>query len=401
MRRWIEVSRHDLRYACRSLRKSSGFTLVAVLTLAVGIGGTTAVFSVINGILLRPLPYPDQDRLVALSNVYASRPENSAMVSGTDVSHWKVENQAFENLEFVSHPDIVAMSSAGSGERVAVQHMSAQLLPLLGIKSFLGTIPTDDTSEKEGSLGILISYEFWKRHFGGDPNVLGKKMFVDTWSSTIVAVLEPGFDLFGTGTPEAYEIDGMPNATESGIDDVRWLVAVGKLKRGVSIQQAQAVMDMKARQLAQAFPQMYKDVGVRIEPLQKRLFGNWARVYYTLFGVVGLVLLIACTNVANLLLVRGDGRRKEIGIRVALGASQVTLTRQVLTESVLLSLIRRCDRTGLGVFRRQNVQSVGSVLAPARIERSRRWTGSVIYLQHLRYHGYIVRCNSRPSRRKN
>ncbi len=339
MTRWIEASRQDVRYAFRGLRKTAGFTLVAVLTLAIGIGGTTAVFSVINGILLRPLPYPDQDRLVALSNVYASRPENSAMVSGTDVSHWKVDNQTFENLEFVSHPDIVAMSSAGSGERVAVQHMSAQLLPLLGIKSFLGTIPTDDTSEKKGSLGVLISYEFWKRHFGGDPNVLGKRMFVDTWSSTIVAVLEPGFDLFGTGTPEVYEIDGMANATESGIDDVRWLVAVGKLKRGVSIQQAQAAMDVKTRQLAQAFPEMYKDVGVRIEPLQKRLFGNWARVYYTLFAVVGLVLLIACTNVANLLLVRGDGRRKEIGVRVALGASQVTLTRQVLTESVLLSLI--------------------------------------------------------------
>jgi len=339
MTRWIEASRQDVSYAFRGLRKTSGFTLVAVLTLAIGIGATTAVFSVINGILLRPLPYPDQDRLVALSNVYANRPENSATVSGTDVSHWKVDNQVFENLDFVSHPDIVAMSSAGSGERVAVQHMSAQLLPLLGIKPFLGTIPSDDISEKQGSLGVLISYEFWKRHFGGDPNVLGKRMFVDTWSSTIVAVLEPGFDLFGTGTPEVYEIDGMANATESGIDDVRWLVAVGKLKRGISIQQAQAAMDVKARQLAQAFPEMYKDVGVRIEPLQKRLFGNWARVYYTLFGVVGLVLLIACANVANLLLVRGDGRRKEIGIRVALGANQVNLTRQVLTESILLSLI--------------------------------------------------------------
>jgi putative ABC transport system permease protein len=339
MTRWIEAPGQDVRYAFRGLRKTSGFTLVAVLTLAIGIGATTAVFSVINGILLRPLPYPDQDRLVALSNVHANRPENSAMVSGTDVSHWKVDNQVFENLDFVSHPDIVAMSSGGSGERVAVQHISAQLLPLLGIKSFLGKIPTDDVSEKKGSLGVLISYEFWKRHFGGDPNVLGQKMFVDTWSATIVAVLEPGFDLFGTGTPEVYEIDGMANATESGINDVRWLVAVGKLKRGVSIQQAQAAMDVKARQLAQVFPEMYKDVGVRVEPLQKRLFGNWARVYYTLFGVVGLVLLIACANVANLLLVRGDGRRKEIGVRVALGANQVNLIRQVLTESILLSLI--------------------------------------------------------------
>ena len=339
MTRWIEASGHDLRYAVRGLRKSPGFTLVALLTLAIGIGSTTAVFSVINGILLRPLPYPDQNRLVALSNVYANRPEHSALVSGTDVAHWKVDNQVFENLDFVSHPDIVAMSSAGSGERVAVQHISAQLLKLLGIKSFLGTIPSYDVSEKRGALGVLISYEFWKRHFAGDRNVLGQKMFVDTWLATIVAVLEPGFDLFGTGTPEVYEIDGMANATESGINDVRWLVGVGKLKRGVSIQQAQAAMDVKARQLSQVFPETYKDVGVRVEPLQKRLFGNWARVYYTLFGVVGLVLLIACANVANLLLVRGDGRRKEIGVRVALGANQRSLIRQVLTESILVSLI--------------------------------------------------------------
>jgi putative ABC transport system permease protein len=339
MTRWIEALGQDLRYAIRGLRKSPGFTVVAVLTLAIGIGATTAVFSVINGILLRPLPYPDQDRLVALSIVYPTGPERLMPVSGTDVSHWRVDNPVFEHLEFVSHPDIVAMSSAGSGERVAVQHMSAQLLPLLGIKSFLGTIPSDDVSEKRGSLGVLISYEFWKRHFGGDPKVLGQKVFVDTWSATIVAVLEPGFDLFGTGVPEVYEIDGMPDVTESGINDVRWLMGVGKLKPGVSIQQAQAGMDVKSRQLAQVFPEMYKEVGVGIEPLRKRLFGNWAQVFYTLFGVVGLVLLIACANVANLLLVRGDGRRKEIGVRVALGANQVSLIRQVLSESILLSLI--------------------------------------------------------------
>jgi len=150
MTRWIEASGHDLRYAVRGLRKSPGFTLVALLTLAIGIGSTTAVFSVINGILLRPLPYPDQNRLVALSNVYANRPEHSALVSGTDVAHWKVDNQVFENLDFVSHPDIVAMSSAGSGERVAVQHISAQLLQLLGIKSFLGRFLATTSAKSAG-----------------------------------------------------------------------------------------------------------------------------------------------------------------------------------------------------------------------------------------------------------
>ncbi len=167
----LEILGQDLKYALRGLRRSPVFTLVAVLTLTIGIGATTTVFSIINGVLLRPLPYPDQDRLVALSNVYPNLQGSPEPVSGTDVSHWRDEDEVFEKLEFVSRPDVVAMSSAGSGERVAVQHMSAQLLPLLGIKSFLGTPPTDETSEKNGSLGVLISYEFWKRHFGGDPHV--------------------------------------------------------------------------------------------------------------------------------------------------------------------------------------------------------------------------------------
>ncbi len=154
-----------------------------------------------------------------------------------------------------------------------------------------------------------------------------------------MAVLQPGFDLFGTGTPDVFIIHGLPDTVDSGINDVRWEEAVGKLKRGVSLEQAQAAMKVRQRHLGEAFPETYKDLGVRVDPLQKRLFGNWANIYYTLFGVVALVLLIACANVANLLLVRGDGRRKEVGVRVALGANRAILIRQLLTESVLLSLI--------------------------------------------------------------
>jgi len=335
----IEALAQDLRYAARALRKSPGFTLVAVLTLGVGIGATTAVFSVINGVLLRPLPYPDPDRLVAVSNVFPDSGSSFGLVSGSDVVNWRADNHVFDQLEFVSHPDIVAMSGAGYGERAAVQHMTWRVLTMLGIKSFLGAIPSDDLSEQRGSQGVLISYEFWKRHFGGDPKVLGQNVFVDTGAGPIVAVLEPGFDLFGTGVPDVYVIHGMSDVVDSGINDVRWEDAVGKLKLGVSIEQAQAAMNVTQRHLAQVFPETYKNVGVRVDPLQKRLFGHWAGVYYTLFGIVGLVLLIACVNVANLLMVRGDGRRKEMGVRVAMGANKRTLIRQVLTESVLLSLI--------------------------------------------------------------
>ena len=151
--------------------------------------------------------------------------------------------------------------------------------------------------------------------------------------------MNPGFDLFGTGPPEIFQIGGMGNVGDSGVNDPRWVIAVGKLKRGVPLPQAQSAMNLTAQRLAQTFPEAYKDVGVRVEPLQKGLFGWSAEVFYLLFAAVGFVLLIACANVANLLLVRGDGRRKEIGVRVALGASRRSLIRQLLTESVLLSLV--------------------------------------------------------------
>lgn len=335
---WIDSLGQDLRYAARGLYKTPAFTLVAVLTLALGIGGTTTIFSVVDALLVRPLPYPDQNQLVTLSTSYAKFPRARGPVSWTDVAHWRADNGVFEQIECVSRPDMVAMSSSGYAERVGVQHVSMRLLSLLGVKAFLGTLPNDPLTSKKGSDGVAISYEFWQHHYGGDPHVLGKGIFVDTASMHVAAVLRPGFDLFGTGVPEIYMIGGVGDPADSGIDDPRFMLAIAKLKPGVSIEQAQAAMNVTALHLTKAFPRAYTDIGVKVEPLQKGLFGGWEQIFYLLFAAVGFVLLIACTNVANLLLVRGDGQRREIGVRLALGASRRALVQRLLTESVLLSL---------------------------------------------------------------
>jgi putative ABC transport system permease protein len=341
MREWLESLAQDSRYALRGLRRSPGFTLVAVLTVAVGVSASTTIFSAMNAILLRRLPYPSADRLVNISLKPLKHPQYLGPVSDGDVARWRAENNSFEQIEITSRPDMVALSGAGTPERVGVQHVSPGLFPLLGVNAALGTLPSEKEVSREGFNGVALSYEFWQRHFAGDPKVLGRSVFVDNDLATVVAVLNPGFDLFGAGPAEAFEFDGISAASESESEefDPRWLLGVGKLRPGVSLQQAQASMDVIAQHLAQAYPRLYRDLGVKLEPLQEGLFGWSSRFLYPLFGAVIFVLLIACANVANLLLFRADVRRKEIGIRVALGASRKRLARQLLTESILLALM--------------------------------------------------------------
>jgi putative ABC transport system permease protein len=334
---WIETLGQDLKYAARRMRKSPGFTLIAVLSLAIAISANTTIFSAINAVLLRPLPYPDQDRLVTISNSSLRHPEFLGDVSAVDLARWRAENQVFEQMEVTSRPDLVAMSSAGNPERVGVQHVSPGLFSLLGMSAALGTLPSEPEIRRKGFDGVVLSYEFWQRHFGGEPKVLGQRIVVDNDAGTVVAVLNPGFDLFGKDPAEIFEVEGVPSPSESA--EGRWEIGLGKLKPGVTLQQAQASMDVVAHHLEQAYPEDNRGVGLSLRRLQQGLFGWTGRALYLLFAAVVFVLLIACANIANLLLSRADARRKEIGVRITLGASRWRLIRQMLTESVLLAML--------------------------------------------------------------
>jgi putative ABC transport system permease protein len=215
MTEWIETLGQDLRYGVRRLRQSPGFTLVAVLSLAIAISANTTIFSVINGVLLRPLPYPDQDRLVTISNISLRQPEFLRDVSAVDLARWKAENEVFEQMEVTSRPDLVAMSSAGNPERVGVQHVSPGLFSLLGMSAALGNLPSEPEISRKGFDGVVLSHEFWQRHFGGNPKVLGQRIVVDNDAGTVVAVLNPGFDLFGKDPAEIFEVESVPSPSES------------------------------------------------------------------------------------------------------------------------------------------------------------------------------------------
>jgi predicted permease len=328
----------DLRYGLRMLAKSPSFTAVAVLTLALGIGANSALFSVVNGVLLNPLPYAEPDRLVALYSLDANFTQSS--ISYPNFLDWVRDNRSFSALAAFRGTDF-NLTGMGEPERVPVEMVSASFFPLLGVRPVLGRTFRPEEDQAGASPAVLISGGFWKRKFGASANALGKPLTLNGMVYTIVGVIPENFHYINynfNGRKDVYVPIGQWNEpifrdrkAGMGTD------AVGRLKPGVTFEQAKADMGALARHLAEQYPEADRGTGVTLIPLKQDMVGDIQPFLLLLLAAVGFVLLIACVNVANLLLARSTSRNREFAIRAALGANRGRVLRQVLTESILLA----------------------------------------------------------------
>jgi putative ABC transport system permease protein len=327
---------HDLRYGARMLRKNPGFSLIALITLALGIGANTAIFSVVNSVLLKPLPYEDPDQLVLLNEYGANFGEMS--ISYPNFTDWRAQNRVFEKIGVFNRGNY-NLTGGGEPERVLVAQTSADLFEALRAKAALGRVYTNDEDKPGANPVVVLSHGLWRGRFGADASIVGRSVTLNDRGYTVIGVMPQGFQF-----PNRVEM-WTPVGPLS--DQESWkqrgnhpgLYAVARLKPGVTLEQARADMKNVTTALEKQYPGSNTGNSATIISLMENYVSDVRRALYVLFGAVGFVLLIACANVASLTLARASARQREMAVRSALGAGRLRIVRQFLTESALLAII--------------------------------------------------------------
>jgi putative ABC transport system permease protein len=357
----------DLRYAIRVLLKTPGFTAVAVLSIALGIGANTAVFSVVNAVLLKALPYhqPESLMLVWGSGEEDGRLRDRNQVSATDVADFRKESTTFEDIATFTGWNPI-MSGDGQAERIPAVQVGDGFFQVMRGTPILGRVFTPEEQQEGKDFVIVLGHALWQRRFGSDPSIVGRKILLNSRPYTIVGVMGPDFHALPSTLvlPEGQFYRPVAEGYDDSARSERHLRAIARLKPGVTIAQAQAELTMIARRLEQQHPETNKGRGVQVTSITKDTVGDVSRALWMIFGAVGFVLLVACANVANLLLARATARQKEITIRSAIGAGRGQLIRQLLTESLLLSFVGGALGLFIAIWGTGVIEKIGSKINP-------------------------------------